>query len=1254
MGFLTSGQSKWSGGVTLDGIHGASGFELTGNKQLTQLKGGFGSEQSTGVKSGITAKKSYFVFGDKIVYLGSSISNLGYDPNVDFVESIVENRKAFDGMQLSVDGQTVVKENGAETIQNPTSAYLTGKSEDTGIGYVFLEDMDLDVKKETRTGTWNDVNKLAKFTDHTKVSNDFISMAVNHGNNSTNDTYSWVTLPNASKAEVEAYKHNPTINVIENSANVQAVKDLESKQAAYNFFAAGQTKDQSIKVNGPVSIVLQETKDGYRIAVSDPTRTQDSVELTIKGNANFNHVGVVDGNAELISIHNDTLTIRVNFSSKDGQSRIVTLGTVFESTSENLALHKTATASSVVQNAATSQRTANFATDGDMATRWASNYERSKQPISALEADTGWLAVDLGKEVRFNQVNIRWEYAVSNDYEIQISNDTNHQNYDEKAWISVATVKEHTKYKEEQRSDEVNFATASARFIRIKSKEGSRPKNANGEAAGGLSIYEFEVYDSINLVDSVEQANQLLKEYAEETAFINPQEFAPLKQALEQALEDATALINAGANYHEQVLQSIAIALNQAIKAYDQAILHVTGIQIEDLDHTMLDKGDVKKLTATISPANAYQKEIIWTSSDPRIATVDQEGNVTGVSSGNVTIAATSKDRGFFADIALSVVVRPKKITLDQTSIEMKKGEQAQLNAKISPIEAAGSPLSFTSTDTSIATVDTQGKITAVGVGTTNIVISSKDNPGLMVVCDVHVKANFVVNSENLALMKGAKATASSTVSATGVTPAAAADGSYTTRWASDYKNISEAEAETQWWMLELPEAITFNHIDLTWFSETVYGKEYQILVSEDGVNWQEAYHETNGKNKKYGFDFDTVRGRWIRFEGIKRSATNGGYGIVEFEIYQRLDYDEIMTKAKAMASLYPAVMTGEQDAYEQLMQAIANAETLVNETPNFEEKQLSVLLQAVNQACETYQQFIVPVTGISGTQMNLLAGKSALLAYTITPETATNKEVIYVNKNPELVSIDEKGTVTGIKKGEAVIQVTTKDGSYTTDVKIHVASNTAPVINAHDVTVLVNHTFDPLQYASAMDEEDGVIPLTLGHIIKNSVDTSKEGQGSVTYQVVDQDGNMTVKTIIVTVEKDKQLENAIELLNSVIKSSDDIDKNLYTSDSWSNLEKALTQANDVRLAKTPTIEEVESARKQLMDAISQLILKQDSDLQPINPETSNQENANATKQESVGHVATGDNTNQGLFTGLVGLSLLWMGFVLKRKKQKE
>lgn len=175
------------------------------------------------------------------------------------------------------------------------------------------------------------------------------------------------------------------------------------------------------------------------------------------------------------------------------------------------------------------------------------------------------------------------------------------------------------------------------------------------------------------------------------------------------------------------------------------------------------------------------------------------------------------------AEITITVESKVSGVALNQTETAVMRGETVTLQAYVEPADANNKNVLWSSSDESVATVDQTGVVTTHGIGIATITATTEEG-GYQADCTIKVDAD-IKGTENL--MIGAVATASSTVSANGVTPQGAVDQDYTTRWASNYKDISEAEAEDQWLLMELPEARTINEVRITWFSETVFGKEY-------------------------------------------------------------------------------------------------------------------------------------------------------------------------------------------------------------------------------------------------------------------------------------------------------------------------------------------------------------------------------------------------------------------------------------------
>ena len=151
--------------------------------------------------------------------------------------------------------------------------------------------------------------------------------------------------------------------------------------------------------------------------------------------------------------------------------------------------------------------------------------------------------------------------------------------------------------------------------------------------------------------------------------------------------------------------------------------------------------GKTIALTAAVLPENASLKQVTWTSSDERIATVDEQGNVTGVKRGNVRITATAKDgSNIRANIGLQVSQDAEEIVLDKTETTVDVGRTATLKATVLPKEANDKKVVWTSSDESIAKVNAQGRITGLALGDCEIICTSKTTGNVQAKAVIHVQ----------------------------------------------------------------------------------------------------------------------------------------------------------------------------------------------------------------------------------------------------------------------------------------------------------------------------------------------------------------------------------------------------------------------------------------------------------------------------------------------------------------------------------
>ena len=168
----------------------------------------------------------------------------------------------------------------------------------------------------------------------------------------------------------------------------------------------------------------------------------------------------------------------------------------------------------------------------------------------------------------------------------------------------------------------------------------------------------------------------------------------------------------------------------------------VTGVSL-DKTTLSLDIGASETLTATVTPADAGNKNVTWSSSDETVATVDATGKVTAVAAGTATITVTTADGGKSA--TCEVTVSSKAVTgvsLDKTTLSLITGDSETLTATVTPDDAGNKNVTWSSSNESVATVDNAGKVTAVAAGTTTITVTTEDG-GKTATCNITVEAKY-------------------------------------------------------------------------------------------------------------------------------------------------------------------------------------------------------------------------------------------------------------------------------------------------------------------------------------------------------------------------------------------------------------------------------------------------------------------------------------------------------------------------------
>lgn len=254
---------SWVGGTDILGKYGISGMDLSP----------FGTT--------LSAKKSWFMFADGIVCLGAGIINQD-NRNV---FTTIEQRKLnlVNSNKFTVDGKIIPGDFNVVD-RDVKWAHLSGGVKGADIGYYFPEGIKLSMERKAQSGRWSEVRTG---TDSTFQTRHYLTLCKAHGNH-TNDTngaenkYAYLLLPGYSADQVKEYAKSPSIQILENTARVQAVKDLRLGLTAVNFWqdtlsVVSLDHQTYLTCDKKASVMVLENEEGINVSLSDPTMLNEGL-----------------------------------------------------------------------------------------------------------------------------------------------------------------------------------------------------------------------------------------------------------------------------------------------------------------------------------------------------------------------------------------------------------------------------------------------------------------------------------------------------------------------------------------------------------------------------------------------------------------------------------------------------------------------------------------------------------------------------------------------------------------------------------------------------------------------------------------------------------------------------------------------------------------------------------------------------------------------------------------------------------------
>lgn len=251
---------------------------------MTTMKNSFVGSTSLNQKFGIvamdfsnldntmSAKKSWFILGDRVVFLGSGVKDAsgtnGY--------TVIENRKIKrsskncsmekEDYKVIVDGKEKTVDSNEMELQ-ANNIFLKSSNKEMNIGYKFLNTTSLNLKKETRSGSWKEINETQS---NEKVENTFLTIVQPH--DMLRNSYAYVLYPNRDEKEFAEEVSREEITVIENSETNQVIYDKLN-----NTYGVVKYDDSELKLENNLILkekgiyTIQKELNKLKIAFFNPT-----------------------------------------------------------------------------------------------------------------------------------------------------------------------------------------------------------------------------------------------------------------------------------------------------------------------------------------------------------------------------------------------------------------------------------------------------------------------------------------------------------------------------------------------------------------------------------------------------------------------------------------------------------------------------------------------------------------------------------------------------------------------------------------------------------------------------------------------------------------------------------------------------------------------------------------------------------------------------------------------------------------------
>ena len=492
----------------------------------------------------------------------------------------------------------------------------------------------------------------------------------------------------------------------------------------------------------------------------------------------------------------------------------------------------------------------------------------------------------------------------------------------------------------------------------------------------------------------------------------------------------------------------------------DEQEVHVTGVSVSPATLSLVE-GTSDQLRATVTPSDAANKSVSWTSSATAIATVDNTGKVTAVSAGTATITVKTADGGKTATCAVTVTTKVIPVTgisiEEGATAEVEEGKTVTLTAKVQPDNATDKTVTWTSSNKAIATV-ADGVVTGVAAGQAVITAKAGDKEATCTVTvkrpePVDGKSMKEVTADDLGKLIGLdgkvypsilSAVASGTVASAVIVYVGSetAEGSFTHGLAMSMRDAVSSSGYTFNWKTSSGN-----------YDNPQYSSDLHSLLAYK----ESGYSLTKGRGESPWQAFAAAKNNTIHDRyGITAAAPEGTSGWFLPSMFQWQQAIHAMTGKTKELSLYDAnpdyvndkVNAKIVDPEAFLTKNCYASSSEFDDTYNWHFDFQEGLARRNAKWCDYYVRAFLAFYGeivhpsavkLNKTEATRYAGGLVDLKAKVIPAGATNKDVTWTSSNETVAKVDANGRVTVLAEGETTITVTTVDGGLEDKCKLTV-----------------------------------------------------------------------------------------------------------------------------------------------------------------------------------------------------------------------